>query len=421
MTFPRIPLSPRQLESVATSTAEVNLWHGSIRSGKTIASLLRWLIYVASAPRGGALVVVARTRDSAYRNVFSPLMDPTLFGALADHVSYTSGAPTAVILGRAVHVLGASDKKAEKILRGLTCAGAYVDELTVIEEQFFTQLLGRLSVPGAQIFATTNPDSPAHWLRRRFLDRLGDLPNWRTWSFVMDDNPSLTEEYKRAREREFTGLWYRRFILGHWVAAEGAVYDMWAPSKHVVRWDDLPDMAELYACGVDYGTTNPTAALLLGRGVDNRLYLVDEWRHNPAQAKRRLTDAELSSELRAWLARGHHPRQADLRPRWVIVDPSAASFKTQLHADQVRGLGDADNSVLYGIRLTASLLSSGRLAVADRCKGFITEAPGYSWSDEATEKGRDEVVEVADHSLDASRYALVTTERLWRRHVQLAA
>ncbi|MFB8763826.1 PBSX family phage terminase large subunit [Nocardiopsis alba] len=416
---PVLPLSPKQLESVATSTAEVNLWHGSIRSGKTLASLLRWLIYVASAPRGGVLVVVARTRDSAFRNVFAPMMDPSLFGPLAAHVSYTSGAPTGVILGRVVHVLGASDKKAERVLRGLTCAGAYVDEATVIEESFFTQLLGRLSVKGAQLFTTTNPDSPAHWLKRRYLDRLDELPNWRTFAFTMDDNPSLTDEYKAARAREFTGLWHRRFILGHWVAAEGAVYDMWSPADHVVAWSALPDMVELYAAGLDYGTTNPTAAVILGRGVDNRLYLVDEWRHDPAQTQRRLTDAQLSGELRAWLGRAHHPRQTDFRPKWLVVDPSAASFRVQLGADGVRGLTEADNAVAYGIRLTASLLSAGALVVADQCRGFITEVPGYSWSDSATAEGRDAVVKVADHSLDAARYALTTTERLWRRHIQL--
>jgi hypothetical protein len=93
----------------------------------------------------------------------------------------------------------------------------------------------------------------------------------------------------------------------------------------------------------------------------------------------------------------------------------------QLATDGVTGVTDADNAVLYGIRLTASLLSSGALVVADRCRGFIAEAPGYSWSDSATEEGRDEVVKVADHSLDAGRYALVTTERLWRPHVRLAA
>ena len=54
-------LSPRQVWSIARATARVNLWTGSIRSGKTIASLLAWLIFVAHAPRGGELP----SRDAA--------------------------------------------------------------------------------------------------------------------------------------------------------------------------------------------------------------------------------------------------------------------------------------------------------------------------------------------------------------------
>ncbi|MFD0854129.1 phage terminase large subunit, partial [Actinomadura adrarensis] len=252
-----LPLSRKQVDYVVNSTAFVNLSEGSIRSGKTISSLLRWLMFVATAPRGGELVVVGRTRDSLNRNVFGPLQDPALFGPLAKLTSYTNGASTATILGRTVHVLGASDAKAEKVLRGLTCVGAYVDELTVVSEEFFQQLLGRCSVEGAQIFATTNPDSPAHWVKAKFLDRLGSLPDWRTWHFTLDDNPGLPQSVKDRYHRQYTGLWRRRFILGEWVAADGAVYDMWDPDVHVTPWASLPAMARLIGVGIDYGTTNP--------------------------------------------------------------------------------------------------------------------------------------------------------------------
>ncbi|MEU4444884.1 PBSX family phage terminase large subunit [Actinosynnema sp. NPDC050801] len=415
-----LPLSPKQVESLRESSTRVSIWSGAIRSGKTIASLLRWLIYVASAPRGGQLVVVGRTRDSVARNVFAPLQDPSLFGPLAAQVHYTAGAPTARILDRTVYVLGASDAKAEKVLRGMTVAGAYVDELTVVAEDFFTQLLGRMSVPGAQCFATTNPDSPAHWLKRRYLDRLGELPDWRSFSFVLDDNPALEQSYKDSIRREYTGLWFRRFVLGEWVAAEGAVFDMWSPDEHVLPWDQLPDMARLLAVGIDYGTTNATAALLLGEGVDHRLYLVDEWRHDPAHAQVRLTDSQLSAGLRDWLGTGHLPSPTGLRPQWVVADPSAASFRVQLHNDGVTTQA-ADNDVAYGIRVVSSLLAERRLFVADRCRGFIGEAPGYSWNDSATAKGTDAPVKVADHSLDAARYAITTTENLWRSSLALAA
>ncbi|GGM65109.1 phage terminase large subunit [Longimycelium tulufanense] len=398
----------------------MSIWSGAIRSGKTIASLLRWLIFVADAPRGGQLVVVGRTRDSVARNVFAPLQDPSLFGAVADQVHYTAGAPTARILDRTVYVLGASDSKAEKVLRGLTVAGAYVDEVTVVDEQFFVQLLGRMSVPGVQLFGTTNPDSPSHWLKRRYLDRLDILPDWRAFFFELDDNPALTLSYKDSIRREYTGLWFRRFVLGEWVAAEGAVFDMWDPAEHVVAWSALPDMARLLAVGIDYGTTNPTAALLLGEGVDHRLYLVDEWRHDPAHAQVRLTDTQLSAALRAWLDSPHLPRPSGLRPQWIVADPSAASLRVQLHNDGVTTQA-ADNDVAYGIRVVSSLLSERRLLVADRCRGFISEAPGYSWDDSATAAGEDRPIKAADHSLDGARYAVVTTENLWRPTLARAA
>lgn len=413
-----LALSPRQIQAIVESDARVNILTGSIRSGKTTASLVRWLIYVADAPTGGALVVIGRTRDSVARNVFGPLQDPSLFGPLADMSSYTAGAPTGVILGRTVYILGASDAKAEKVLRGLTVAGAYVDEATVVPEEFFTQLLGRMSVPGAQLFATTNPDNPAHWLKRRFLDRAEKI-HWRVFHFTLRDNPALTPEYVAAVTAEFTGLWFRRFILGEWVAAEGAVYDMWDPGRHVVSWGSLPAMDRLVGVGVDYGTTNATAALLLGV-AERKLWLIDEWRHDPAQTNTRKTDGQLSAGIRDWLAGPHlpyPPGMTEPRIEWVAVDPAAASLKLQLHADGVVNVTDADNDVAYGIRTVASLLASDRLKVTEKCAGWIVEAPGYSWDEKATLKGEDKPIKVADHSLDAGRYAIATTEALWRGHL----
>lgn len=430
-------LGETQQRALRESTARVNILEGAIRSGKTIVSLLRFLIAVIFA-KGGAIVVVAKTRDAAFRNVFSPLMDPTLFGRLSLFVSYNSGAPTARILGRTVHVLGANDAKAEKTLRGLTVALAYVDEVTVIPEEFFTQLLGRMSPPGAQLFGTTNPDSPAHWLKVKFLDRIGvDLAGWKSWHFTLDDNPGLTDQYKLAIKAEFTGLWYKRFIEGLWVAAEGAIFDMWDPDVHTVPWDDLPEMQELIAVGVDYGTTNPTAALILGISAEHdslgrprrRLFLVDEWRFDSKVAQQKLTDAELSRRLRAWLDDRHLPpsTSAKLRPKFTVLDPSAASFRVQLNEDGLVST-QAENEVLYGLRLMASLLAAGKLLVArptdsnpDRgCPGFITEAPGYAWDPKKTLAGEDAPIKIADHSLDGGRYAVVTTEAIWRGRIDFA-
>lgn len=417
-TYGNTPLSPKQIRTIALSQARVNVWSGAIRSGKTFASSIRWLTYLANPPKGGQFVMVGRTRDSIARNVIAPMQDPEVFGDLADHVKYTSGAPLANILGRRVYIMGASDSKAEKAIRGMTLAGAYIDEVTIQSHEFFSQLLGRMSVPGAQAFVTTNPDNPAHWFKTQYLDRIGTpggVNNWRSWYFKLEDNPSLTNSYKRSIASEYTGLFYKRFILGQWVAAEGAVYDSWDPAAHVVPHDEIPPITAYYGVGIDYGTTNATAATLFGMAADGCLYFLDEWVYKPTSKEVRRTDVELSDGIRQWLRSDHELRGVPLDPQriQIIVDPAAASFRVQLAADGTPTIA-GNNDVLNGIRTVSGLLSSGRLKVSSRCKNLISEFPGYTWDPKATDQGEDAVIKINDHSLDSARYATVTTETLWR-------
>lgn len=395
------------------------LLDGAIRSGKTVVACLAWLDWLPIAPQGH-LAIIGKTRTTITRNILDVIrmIHPHAIG------KYTSKSDQVTIMGRTVQVIGANDAQAETKIRGLTLAGSMVDEATLLPEPMFVQLLGRHSVTGAKMIATTNPDSPAHYLRSRYIDRIerGELPDWRLFHFTMEDNPGLTEEYKASVRREFTGLWYRRFIQGEWVSAEGAVYDMWDPTTHVTPWEQLPRMVDCYAVGIDYGTQNPTAAIILAIGENGHLYLADEFRIDATnRGHGTWTDREQSEALLRWLKEKQHfphPENADMHPRRLIVDPAAASFKVQLQQDNAWGLTDADNDVLYGIRLVANGLASGWLHVSDRCTGFIAEAPGYSWDPKAQLAGTDKPIKTADHSLDAARYALTTTERLWRPTIE---
>lgn len=411
-----LPLSRKQIVSIVEAIARINLWEGSVRSGKTVASLVRWLIYVARAPRGGELVMVGRTRDSLYRNIIAQLMNPLLMGPLAQHVQYNPGAPIAYIMGRAVHVIGANDAKAEPKIRGMTCAGAYVDELTTLPKAFFEQLIARCSIEGSMIFATTNPDNPGHWVRRDYMKRAKDV-QLRSWHFVLDDNPFLAPSIVAGLKSTYTGLFYRRNILGHWVQAEGAIYDAFDEERHVVS--QLPHMARWLCDAIDYGTTNPYADLLIGLGVDSNLYVASEYRWDSRAERRKKTDAEYSQARRRWLASVPHPHTNVLgvQPEWTVVDPSAASYIEQLHRDGVHGVTPAENTVLDGIRTTGTLISANRLFIHESARGLIEEIPGYSWDDEKAEKGEDAPIKTDDHSCDALRYGIRTTEALWRPHI----
>lgn len=414
-------LSAKQLDAVRGSQGRVNLYHGSIRSGKTIGSLLRWLMFVAATlGKSGDLVMFGRTRDSVWRNCIGPLQDPNLFGSIAAQVKGNYGAPTVSILGRRVYVIGAHDVQAELVLRGLTVLGAYGDEVTTVPEGFFRQMLGRMSNPSgvrSKLFGTTNPDSPGHWLKRLLDDRAKD-PEWRTWHFVLDDNPTLDHgeglAYKQQIQREYTGLWHRRFILGEWVQAEGAVYDSWTDDL-LVSPADLPAMERVLSIGVDYGTTNATAGLVVGL-AQQRLWLLDEWAPKSA-AGRSLTDAEQSLDLRRWLP--NRPVDAWRRPEWIHVDPAAASFRLQLFNDGLSNTVPAWNDVLPGIRTVASLMATDRLRVSTACIHFRTEVVGYSWDPKATERGEDAPLKVNDHFCDSARYAIMSTSPMWKRSIPI--
>ncbi|WP_327671837.1 MULTISPECIES: PBSX family phage terminase large subunit [unclassified Streptomyces] len=411
-----LPLSRKQLFSVVEADGRINAWEGSVRSGKTIASLLRWLIFVASAPTGGELVMVGRTRDSLFRNVIAPLTNPEIVGALTKQVKYNQGAPVAIIMGRVVHVLGANDAKAEPKVRGMTCAGAYVDEATTLPKTFFDQLVARCSVKGARIFTTTNPDNPAHWFRKEYLKRPAET-GLRSWHFTLDDNPYLDPEYVRFLKSTYTGLFYRRNILGHWVQAEGAIYEAFDPQRHVVT--ELPRIDRWLCDAIDYGTTNPYADLLIGLGSDQRLYVTSEYRWDSRAERRKKTDTEYSEARRRWLASVPQPTTnvIGVQPEWTIVDPSAASYIEQLHRDGVSGVTAADNAVVDGIRTVSSLFAGDRLRIHPSAAGLIEEIPGYSWDDEAAGKGEDKPIKQDDHSCDALRYGLRTTEALWRPYL----
>ncbi|WP_286160454.1 PBSX family phage terminase large subunit [Streptomyces yunnanensis] len=333
-----------------------------------------------------------------------PLQGEALFGPVAWQVRHTRGATTAVILGRTVHLIGAADARAEGRLRGLTACLAYVDEATLLPEGFCTQLLARLSVPRARLLATTNPDGPRHWLKTKYLDHDAEL-DLLSWHFRLDDNPSLSRAYVASLAAEYVGLWKRRMIDGAWCVTEGAVYDMWDEQQHVV--DSLPAMRRLWL-GIDYGTTNATNAVLLGLGNDDRLYAVAEWRHDSRQTRRQMTDAQYSAAIRRWLA------EQQVEPEWTFIDPSAASFSTQLWTDGHPGIARARNDVLDGIRSVSTALDSGLLRVHSSCSGLLSELPGYAWDPAASDRGEDRPIKRDDRSCDALRYAVHSTAHEWR-------
>ena len=413
-----LPFGEKQLDYILDSTARINLSEGSVRSGKTIGSIIRWLDYV-SRPYSGELVIAGKTRDTVYRNIFRPMMDPSITGAIAGRVNYRQGAPTARILGQPVHVIGANDNLAETKIRGMTVGGCLLDEATLIPETFFRQMLARMSPPGAMMFATTNPDNKRHWLKRNFIDRASEL-DMRVWHFTLDDNPALSPQYVKSLKAEYTGLWYKRFISGLWVSAEGAIYDGFDTDRHVE--DEVPLILEWIGVGVDYGTTNPFSALLAGIGVDGRVHVVSEYRWDSHKERRQLSDREYADAVREWLSEYKPPGSVypGVEDVPLVVDPSAASFVQELWRGGFSP-EKASNRVQDGIRAVSNIINRDVLRIHASCTGLIDELSGYVWDEKQLLRGVEAPLKVDDHGPDALRYLVATTAWSWRDSVPALA
>ncbi|MGW3442186.1 PBSX family phage terminase large subunit [Streptomyces sp. NPDC001076] len=420
------PLVGKQLRATALATARGNLWEGAVRSSKTVSSILVWLKYIRTGPPG-ALLMVGKTERTLKRNIIDPIIE--MVGV--KRCKYKAGAGEVVIFGRTIYVAGANDERAADKIKGMTLAGAYCDEVTTFPESFFSMLGTRLSVEGAQWFGTTNPEGPNHWLKKKFLDRArlhlrrdgtvvessdSTALDLHRFSFSLDDNPYLPPAYVANLKLEYQGLFYRRFVLGEWCLAEGVVYDMYDEARHVV--DVIPDVRHWMAVGIDYGTINPFVGLLVGVGTDDRLYVASEYRHDSRAERRQLTDAQYSVGVREWLATYRHRGVEGVTPQWIFVDPSAASFMTQLWSDGVQGVAKADNEVKDGIRSVSVALGSDLLHVHRSCTGLLTELPSYAWDEKAAAAGDDKPLKVDDHSVDALRYALHSSAHEWRHLVR---
>lgn len=393
MSITILPPARKQAWSITQSNARLNIWDGAVRSGKTYASIWRWIRFVVEGPPG-PLLMGGKTERTLKRNILDPIaqmVGPASF-------RHVIGAGECYLYGRPIMLVGVNDERSEGKIRGMTLVGAYGDELTLWPESAFTMLLSRLSLPGARLFGTTNPDSPFHWLNERYLEREDEL-DLRRFRFLLEDNPSLPAEYVEQLKREYTGLWYKRFILGLWVQAEGAIYDMFDPDIHVVD-DDPSEIGVVYAGG-DYGTANATVFIVVAWDVERRRWIaLHEYVHDSRQAGRQKTDAQYSEDYRAFM------RDVGLFPRSFELDPSAASFALQLRRDGVQHVREADNSVLDGIRDVSRALASGQLVIHKRCTRLAASLASYTWDPKAQQRGEDKPLKQNDHEADALRYAV---------------
>jgi PBSX family phage terminase large subunit len=372
---------------------------GSVRSGKTISGIDSFITWSLHSFRDKDFILAGRSSGALERNVLRPMFQ--ILTAKGIKYTYRRGDNRQVIIGTNVyHCFGANNEKSQDAVQGLTAAGAFLDEAALFPISFLEQVKARCSVDHAKIWLNCNPESPFHPIKTDYIDKAKEVRAL-VLHFTMDDNLSLSEAVKDRYRRMFTGIWHKRFILGLWVQAEGAIYDMWDEAFHVA--DSLPDYPHHFV-SCDYGTANPCTFGLYGYSSVNDVSLLSEYWHDSTKAGAQKTDGQYAADLKDWLKES---LPGGRRPRAIYVDPSAASFIAELK-DKGYMVADANNDVLEGIRFVSKMLADRKYRVHRSCANTLKEYVSYVWDPKAQLKGEDKPVKSNDHAMDRDRYALFT-------------
>lgn len=378
------------------------LCDGSVRSGKTLSLAVGFLLWSMEQFSGERFAICGKTIEALRRNVTDQL-PVWLEGMFTFRERRSENRMVVTGNGRknTYYLFGGKDESSYTLIQGMTLAGVLLDEVALMPRSFVEQALARCSVEGSTFWFNCNPAGPDHWFYTEWVKGARER-NLLYLHFTMEDNPSLSQRVKERYQRMYSGVFYDRYVRGLWVSAEGLVYDGFTVERHMP--EKLPETAGECCVSVDYGTRNPTVFLLWQREAagQRRWCCIKEYCWDGRKRMRQKTDGEYADDLQLFLS-GYYLRM-------VIIDPSAASFITELRN---RGfpVQTADNRVLDGIRDVSELLREGALLFDRQCTATLSEFRSYVWDETAAAEGMDKPVKDHDHCMDAVRYFVRTVVR----------
>lgn len=422
--FKWVPFSKKQLQILTwwlpnspVSDRDAIICDGSVRAGKTVVMIFSYVLWAMTTFDGENFGIAGKTIGVLKRNVLNPLKQILKGRGISYHENRSENYITITFRGKTntFYLFGGKDERSQDFIQGITLAGVFFDEVALMPRSFVDQATARCSVDGSKLWFNCNPGAPRHWFKSEWIDKR-KAKRAIHLHFTMDDNPSLSERVKERYRRMYSGVFYKRYVLGLWVMAEGLIYDMFDEDIHVVQ--EIPKLRKFWV-SIDYGTTNPTVFLLHGQSSDNKFFTVREYRWDSVANGRQKTDLEYSTDFRKWIL-GCCKQFPGFTTQnlQVFIDPSAASFALQLTQDSrehILGLRivKANNDVLDGIRALSSLFAAQRLNIHESCEHLIQELSSYTWDPKKQLLGQDEPLKQNDHGPDALRYFVLSTRGIW--------
>lgn len=400
-----------------TAKYDIVIADGAIRSGKTIAMIIGFLTWSQTMFSGESFIIAGKTMGALKKNVVRPMLQ--IMEAWGWSYTYIrSGTDARIEIGSNTYYLyGANTEASQDALQGLTAAGAYADEAALFPQNFIDQMIGRCSVDGAKIWMNCNPESPHNYINEEFILKR-KLKSVYRLHFTMDDNYALSPKVKERYKKMWSvgSVFYKRFILGLWVAAEGLIYQQFADnvdaytvgSSWLLERDERDQLKNeiMYAViGVDFGGTKSAHSFTLTgytRGY-KQVVVLDEY-----YCKKRIDPSTLQRDFIDFVHRAQqkykvYEAYCDSAEQTLIAGLEAACIQARVAIDIKNAIKGPIND---RIAFYNSLIAQNRWKIMKHCKHIIDAFEQAVYDD--TKKNQD--VRLDDglmnvDSLDSTEYS----------------
>lgn len=377
---------------------------GAIRSGKTVSMAFSFVIWAMSSYDRYNFGMCGKTIASLRRNVLGTLKNQlrargyAVTERRADNLLVVSKDDVA----NSFYIFGGKDESSQDLIQGITLAGVLFDEVALMPESFVNQATARCSVDGSKFWFNCNPGSVTHWFytgwvlkcKRRKLLYL---------HFTMEDNLTLSEETKARYRAQYSGVFYKRYILGMWCVAEGLIYQQFAENeqRYMISQKDVPKLSYI-EIGADVGGNKSNHAYVATGYTASRdvMYVLKAWSYKATG----VTVTQYRENL---------IRFADeVKERYGFVDTiwpdcAEAAIVNELDAHSPYHIrGSIKEEILDRVRCADILFSQDRIKIVegeceDLCAGLRTAV----WDDKHDDKPLDDgtydrdIIDAFDYSM----------------------
>src|SRR3990167_9270276 len=214
--------------------------------------------------------------------------------------------------------------------------------------------------------------------------------DYKSFHFTAYDNPYLSKDELDKTKIELTEDRFAQEILADFRKSEGLVYKEFQRWRHIFKKEENKTFVKTFG-GVDFGFTNPCAAITIKKDRHAVYWVTDEW------YKTKQTDAQIADYVQA------------LKWDECYPDPESASGVEELKRRGVntREVVKNKDSIRNGINVVREMFNTNRLRIHESCSNLIWELETYSYPDSKPDRNEDEnPIKENDHALDALRYAL---------------